>query len=471
MNPKILYSGQGYKSAVLFLVAFVMMLNFSCKKYLDIKQSNNVVLLSTAADCQLLLDDYNSMNVNFPSDGELSAGDFYLSTSFFNTISGEDGEDQAFYTWMANAQRQSATTEWTDTYNVVYNSNLVLECLANIHDGTPQSVLNNLKGSALFFRAFAFWNVAQLFAKPYNAQTAGTDPGIPLRLVSDINAKTVRGTVQQDYVQITGDLNLAASLMADSSSIASRPSKTAAFAMLARVYLSMGDYPDALNASSAALQHAQLLDYNTLNPNAFPNAFGPRFGNKEDIFHTVMNADNAMLAYSGHAKIDTSLVASYNSNDLRSQFFFTANGDGSYYFNGNYDATFYSAAFYDGLATDELYLTRAECYARAGNTNAAMADLNTLLADRWVTGTYTNMTATSADDALAKILVERRKELVMRGQRWTDLRRLNMDPRFAVTLTRVENGQTFTLPPNDFRYTLLIPQQVILFSGIAQNPR
>jgi hypothetical protein len=118
-----------------------------------------------------------------------------------------------------------------------------------------------------------------------------------------------------------------------------------------------------------------------------------------------------------------------------------------------------------------LYLIRAECYARAGNISSAMSDLNTLLKTRWVSGTYTDMTATTADEALGKVLIERRKELLMRGQRWTDLRRLNKDSRFAVTLQRVINGTTYTLPPNDLRYTLLIPYNVIQISGIQQNPR
>jgi hypothetical protein len=467
MDLNLIY-GSRNRRMCLFLAATVLMtIGFSCKKYLDVKQSNITVLLKTASDCQLLLDNDQVMNVNFPSDGELSAGDFYLDTAYFNAA---NGEDQSLYIWSPQAIHLAATTQWTQTYNIVYNANMVLECLANIHDNTPPAVLNNLKGEALFFRAFAFWNVAQLYAKPYTAASASTDPGIPLRLTSDINAKSVRGTVQQTYTQITGDLALAASLMADSSTVASRPCKASAYAMLARVYLSMGDYPDALTAANSALQlRNTLLNYSTLNPNAYPSPFGLPLANPEDIFFAVMNNDKTILGFQSRGSIDSNLYASYNANDLRRTFFFKANPDGSQYFSGNYSPAFLSAAFFDGLTTDELYLTRAECYARAGNTSSAMADLNTLLVNRWAAGTYTNMTATSASDALAKILVERRKELLMRGQRWTDLRRLNQDPNFAVTLTRVEDGQTYTLPPNDPRYTLLIPQSVITYTGIAQN--
>ncbi|MGI8583213.1 MAG: RagB/SusD family nutrient uptake outer membrane protein, partial [Chitinophagaceae bacterium] len=64
-----------------------------------------------------------------------------------------------------------------------------------------------------------------------------------------------------------------------------------------------------------------------------------------------------------------------------------------------------------------------------------------------------------------------RKELVFRGQRWFDLRRLNKDPRFAKTLTRKLNGKITELPANDPRYTEYIPLDVIGFTGMQQNMR
>jgi len=65
--------------------------------------------------------------------------------------------------------------------------------------------------------------------------------------------------------------------------------------------------------------------------------------------------------------------------------------------------------------------------------------------------------------------LERRKELIFRGLRWSDLRRLNMDTRFAVTLKRKVNNKEFLLLPKDARYTLQIPISVIKSSGIQQN--
>jgi hypothetical protein len=98
--------------------------------------------------------------------------------------------------------------------------------------------------------------------------------------------------------------------------------------------------------------------------------------------------------------------------------------------------------------------------------------LNYLLSKRYRTvPVFTPLTAATAEEALQIVLRERRKELVGRGLRWYDLRRLNKDPRFAQTLTRVVNGQTYILPPNDPRYTHLIPFEVIALTGMQQNQR
>ncbi len=58
----------------------------------------------------------------------------------------------------------------------------------------------------------------------------------------------------------------------------------------------------------------------------------------------------------------------------------------------------------------------------------------------------------------------------MRGLRWADLKRLNRDGA-NITLTRTVNGQVFTLPPNDLRYAIAIPENVIEIGSIQQNPR
>ena len=94
-----------------------------------------------------------------------------------------------------------------------------------------------------------------------------------------------------------------------------------------------------------------------------------------------------------------------------------------------------------------------------------------MIVKRWKTGTFTPLAAGSMQDALILILRERRKELVFRDLRWTDLKRLNKETAFQQTIKRKINGQEYILLPNDNRYALPIPQSVISISGIQQNPR
>jgi hypothetical protein len=205
-----------------------------------------------------------------------------------------------------------------------------------------------------------------------------------------------------------------------------------------------------------------LLDYNTLNTTTqYPV---PLF-NKEVIFHATLSND----LYAKTVIVDTNLYKSYNVNDLRQKVFFKTNTNGGMRFVGTYTGGT-GFIFFAGIATDELYLTRAECYARAGKITEAMNDLNTLMVKRWKTGTFVPFTAATTSDAMKLILEERRKETIFRGLRWLDLRRLNSEGA-NITLTRVVDGQTYTLIPNSPRYALPLPPDVISLTGMPQNDR
>lgn len=97
--------------------------------------------------------------------------------------------------------------------------------------------------------------------------------------------------------------------------------------------------------------------------------------------------------------------------------------------------------------------------------------LNELLVTRYESGSFTPLTASGAEQTLELILQERRKELVLRAIRWTDLRRLNLEPATANTLYRNLNGTLYSLEPNSPNYTLPIADDVIQLSTIPQNIR
>ncbi|WP_439879715.1 RagB/SusD family nutrient uptake outer membrane protein [Pontibacter sp. MBLB2868] len=408
-----------------------------------------------------LLDNTSVMNQNYPSAGVLASDNFYMTAANWNALSNLTARNA--YIWERDVYNDNDRNDWTMPYNAVFIANLALEGIGKIAR-TPENeaLWNTVKGSALFFRAHAFYQLLQIFARPYDPATAAQDPGIVLRLNPDINERSVRSSVEESYARVLADLQEAASLLPDVPDYKTRPSRAAALALLARTQLQRGRYAEALTYANEALAlYSHLLNYNNLNVSAsYPF---PRF-NEEVLFHCTLNNISGLTYPNG--KVNPTLYASYHPDDLRKKAFFRYVGPTDIGFKGSYYGT---SLLFGGIATDELYLIRAECHARLGKVSQAMDNLNALLVTRWKAGTFTALEAADADQALALILEERRKELAFKGLRWPDLRRLNQEERFALTLTRSLDGQEYILPPRDPRYIFPIPQKVIESSGIPQN--
>ena len=452
------------------------LITFSCKKvdnWLDKKYDLNKLTPSTLEDYQKLLDRDDVLNSYYPVVGSISADNFFLVTTDYLTLS--EIERNA-YTWNTSIETGYEYSDWSSAYSIVGLSNIVLEGLDKIEVTADNSGLHKrVRGSALFYRSFAFFNLAQIFAKQY-APTTLNDLGIPIRTVSDPNVRSVRSSINETYNRITTDLVDALDLLPEISTVATRPSKRSATALLAKVFLQMGDYVNAERYSSQSLSlYNTILDYNTINSaNAlpFPNIQSSTGLNSEVLFYAFGATYTSLRAYASTSYIDTTLYDSYSDDDLRKAIFFRTISIPlkQYVFRGSYLGNVF---VFSGLAVNEVYLIRAEALARLGRTSEALADLNTLMIKRWKNnGSFVPFTASTSEQALDIILAERRKELIFTGLcRWSDLRRLNLESTRAVTLTRTINNQTFTLPPNDLRYVYLIPETEIRLSGIQQNPR
>jgi len=118
-----------------------------------------------------------------------------------------------------------------------------------------------------------------------------------------------------------------------------------------------------------------------------------------------------------------------------------------------------------------MMLIKAECQARTGQTAQAMNLVNTLRKNRVLATAFVPQEASSANDALVKVINERRREFCFRMLRWWDMRRLKNDPLFQKTITRTFNGVTYTLAPDSKRYVLPIAQYLVkLNPEIIPNP-
>ncbi|WP_443938807.1 RagB/SusD family nutrient uptake outer membrane protein [Pedobacter sp. MW01-1-1] len=434
-----------------------------CKKYLDVKSDAKLVVPSKLSDIQGVLDDADYMNLSrTPSLGESMSDDIFLPPT---TLNGRDLTTKLIYTWQKFDYRFG--NDWSSAYVPIYNSNLCLELLEKIpRTNQNAAAWDNAKGSALFFRAYYFYQLTTQYGKGYGS-SSDTDLGIVLRLSSDFNVKSHRSSVKACFEQILSDCEQALNLLPINSTHSFRPSKAAAYAFLSRVYLYMHDYQKVQTMAEECLKiKSTLMDFNSDSDilGLTLNVTFRRF-NKETIFYSEQNTFSD-ISIPLRARTDTVLYASYNLNDLRrTAYFRTVSGfqqfKGSYASNAN--------ILFSGLATDEIILNKAEAKSRLGDFQGAMTDLNQLLKSRWRnTVPYVPISATDSRQALDFIIKERRKELIMRGIRFSDLKRLN-EQGANITLTRMMDGKPYNLLPKAAYYAIPLPTDIIEQTGIDQN--
>lgn len=457
------------KTIKILIILFICFGLVSCEKdFLNERPAKALLVPSTLSDFQALLDNQGIMN-SAPNLGVISSDDFYSTD---NGIQSATTINRNTYLWANDLYEGAYVADWSMPYQQVFYANVILDGLMKMNESVKEtSEWKQIKGSALFFRGSAMANLVQQFAAPFVPSTAEQTDGLPVRLNPDVNERPGRESLKRTYDQIIQDLTDAEKLLPEESTYKSRPAKPAALALLARIFLSMGNYHQAeIFASSCLKLNNQLLDYNSLNlnitnaANPFPQAL--QNTNGEILFYSALISNS--FFFSTSTRVDTVLFQSYHPNDLRIPALFVDRGKGAINLKGSYTGSF---AYFGGIAIDEVYLTRAECYARNGKIDDALKDLNSLLVKRWKKGTFIPFTASDQDRAIKLILTERRKEMIGRGLRWNDLRRLNSDSRYAITLNRLISGKTYTLLPNSNRYTLPLPDGEISGSGIQQNPR
>lgn len=452
-----------------FLFAFLIQIVFvACKKdWLDVKPNKSLAVPSTLKDFQALLDNAGALNQNSPGLGEVSSDGHYITDAQWQSFLRD--EEYNAYIW-GHQRPYVKQNDWVGPYQNIYVANVVLDGIDKIHisNELEAQVLNSIKGQALFIRAKNFYDLAQIYAPPFNLSTATNDLGIPIRIESDINIATQRSSVRKTYDQIVNDLTTAKDLLPTTALYKTRACKPAVFALLARTFLNMEDYDKAASfADSCLAQINTLLDYNLVDSSQnLPFGGYNNQVSKEVLFYAGMNGYISLFP-DFNSYIDPNLYSLYDTNDLRRILYFKINSNGTIRFRGSYcDDGYYNFA---GLAIDEVYLIQAESLARKGNTASAMNSLNSLLQKRWKSGTFIPLSAVNSTEALNKILIERKKELLLRGIRWNDLRRLNKDSRFAITISRTIGGQTFVLEPNSYKYAFPIPDDIIQQTEMQQN--
>lgn len=460
-----------YMKAINRLLVIPFFVIVSCgDAFLEVKPEQRQRIPNSVADYVALMDNVNYMNRLSPHVLAIVGSDeIYVSEAQYNSFPAA-----ARYNYLKNAYTwekqifeggEGPTLGWTSAYQSILWANMAIEGLGKI--GTNEELATLGKGMALFHRAYNHFSLAQLYCATYNEETARTDLGLPLRMETDVTVAVGRSSVFDTYRAIENDLLEAIDLLPDLPITVFRPSKAAAYAMLARVHLIKEDYASAGEFANRCLSlTSKLLDYNTLSFDGNYTFPLDGHGNDEVIFMTTM--EFSIILPGSYSSIDTNLMSSYMEGDLRKHAYFSENSSGDYQFAGSYSGNHLP---FTGISTDEMYLIRAESAARLGDLHQSLQDLNLLRKYRFSTDAHTPLISGDVSQVLGWIFLERQKELVLRGTRWTDLRRLNRNPLTAKTLLRELNGRRYELQSGDSRYILPLPVEAIQIGGYRQNER
>lgn len=184
---------------------------------------------------------YSFLDDNF--DGDIGPGtQRYLLLEYLPgygqrpSASADTGINQAISLSIADNNPYTEAM-WRTGYSAIENCNSVLEGIQNVGPEIIGEVKkNNFLGEVYFFRAYYYFNLVRLFGE------------IPLKLNS---TKSISGpavelsSVEAIYAQIEDDLRNADLLMVNNSwsSIDGRVARGAVKSLLAKVYLTMAEYP------------------------------------------------------------------------------------------------------------------------------------------------------------------------------------------------------------------------------------
>lgn len=328
---------------------------------------------------------------------------------------------------------------WQISFNLVSQSNNILSRIDDVDMGTQ--IRNQIKGEALFLRAFGYFNLVRTFGPVPIVDVAFRSPG-------EIAAYDMtRKPEEAVYQMIEADLNQATSLLTNVDGLGkSRASSAAAMTLLGKVYLTQMDYSNAETALKEVVEsnaYSLESDYKSLFSNGndeltesifeikymsgnlgvgngFSSTFTPaRFD--MDIFPNQMQGSGRILP-------TPEMSEAYEAGDLRRP---ASIGDSVRVISGGYEKELYGLKFVDfttGVQGDgginftalryaDVLLMYAEALNQNGKQDEAMVYLN-MVRERAGLTELSGLDQAALTVALAQ---ERRVELFLEGHRWFDL--------------------------------------------------
>lgn len=471
------------KEIAIVLIASAVFI--SCKKVVDLDPTHTINgdnFFKSIDDYDFALTGaYQRLKQNSLYAG-VNGGSVYLSApdvagdNFYSGGSANLGAMNNMFRWDYAADDQVVTGAWDASYLLIQQANLAMRGIDKFASSDPLKV-NRIEGQARALRAHAHLDLLRWWASDYDRNS--TSLGIPYVDKFDIEQRPARLSVKESYDKIEADLKTARNMLSNTDrpvqSATSTDGTARAYidvmvcnAILARMYLYANVLDSAIKYATLVINARPLAPFNE-----FPGIWDD--SNTDEVIWSVkFQAGNAALIREIYQVPGdkaswlpvNSLLNLYEPNDIRGAVFF-GNINGRTVLT-KYFAKSSAAGNPDGIVdykayrTGEMYLIRAEAYARKGGMDAqALDDLNTLRSAR---GASTG--AESGNALQIAIQTERRKELVAEGHRFFDLKRTTR------VVNRTQNCSNYcTLASANRAWAFPIPQSEMLANpNMKQNP-
>ncbi|TXI95549.1 MAG: RagB/SusD family nutrient uptake outer membrane protein [Chryseobacterium cucumeris] len=427
------------KITAIIALAAISFINIGCDRFLDI-QPEGKVIPTTVEDYRKVL---TSAYSKYPVHKSLVA----LRTDEVNID--DNSTDFISYREIAmwkDANNDQASTEfpWVSFYSVNFYLNQIINEGSKTMQDSPEK--NQILAEAYALRAYLYFDMVNLYGKPYNSATASTDRGVPISLEIDLEQVLKPSSVQEVYNQVHADLKKAEDLMVEqkqATGLNYRFSKVALLAFEARAALYERDWNKALNYADQVLAvKGDLSNLNTVNTP--PN----HYASPESIMALDNTWDNSIKNLSFASP---ELISSYNTTaDKRFGMYFEKNGSKYKVTKGG------SLEFKVSFRTAEQYFIKSEALLKLNKLAEAKETLLKVMKNRYNPDGYTSVqNAVNSMDSTAFmnfILDERFREFALEGQRWFDLRRANQKK-----ISHTISGNEYILQQNDPRYTIEYP--------------
>lgn len=355
---------------------------------------------------------------------------------------------------------------WATSYNIINRANNVLSALDVVDNVATRQ---RLEAEAKFLRAVAYYNLVKVFGRAYNDGDPNANPGVPLvttpTRVIDESLKVERASVARIYQQIIEDLTDARDNLPPTNGFFAN--EFTASAMLARVYLTMGNYPQAGAEANRVIASGRYSLFPDIRDN---------FNRNNDGAETIFAVQNTATSFShdmavfytplpyGRADIQIrdAHLATYEAGDLRGTLFVDTGGRGRMItrYHSEDSSVDPRRTNITVIRLAEMHLIRAEANVRLTGAAAGIggvtpeADLNPLRV-------RSNL-APLASATLEDVLRERRAELAFEGHKLADLKRLEGTTNSNVRGTIQWNDPLLVFPiPN---------REVLVNENLVLNP-